>query len=121
MTRSLSVCMYVHVFMCSQLFSKNNKGCSFCHKSCYLTINLLSLSCNHYDLGLYVRKYNISMKKLCHIYIFIFFPSYFRILSMLKITHIGRNFSGMNSGSKKLQELFPGLVRRPGSEDPHRR
>jgi hypothetical protein len=28
---------------------------------------------------------------------------------LFKITHIGRNFSDMNSGSKKLQELFPGL------------
>ena len=29
---------------------------------------------------------------------------------MSKITHIGRNFSDMNSGSKKLRELFPGLA-----------
>ena len=28
---------------------------------------------------------------------------------MSKITHIGRNFSDINSGSKKVQELFPGL------------
>ena len=28
---------------------------------------------------------------------------------MSKITRIGRNFSDMNSGSKKLRELFPGL------------
>ena len=36
--------------------------------------------------------------------------SYVTNLSMLKITHIGRNFSAMYSGSKKLRELFPGLV-----------
>ena len=38
--------------------------------------------------------------------------SYVRIFSMSKITHIGRNFSDMNSGSKKLRELFPGLLMR---------
>ena len=35
--------------------------------------------------------------------------SYVRNLSMSKITHIGRNFSDMNSDSKKPWELFPGL------------
>ena len=49
------------------------------------------------------------MKKQCHICIFIFFLSYFRIMLLLKITHTGRNFSDINSGSKKLLELFPGL------------
>jgi hypothetical protein len=58
---------------------------------------------------MYLNKRLCHVKKLCHIYIFIFFQSYFRILSMSKITHIGRNISDMNSGSKKLRELFPGL------------
>ena len=30
---------------------------------------------------------------------------------MSKITHIGRNFSDMNSDSKKPWELFPGLAK----------
>ena len=29
---------------------------------------------------------------------------------MLKIMHIGRNFSDISIGSKKLLELFPGLA-----------
>jgi hypothetical protein len=32
---------------------------------------------------------------------------------MSKITHIDRNFSDMKSGSKKLRELFPGLLVSP--------
>jgi hypothetical protein len=48
--------------------------------------------------------------KLCHSYTFLFFLSYFRILSMSEITHIGRNFSDTSSGTKKLLELFPGLL-----------
>jgi hypothetical protein len=44
-----------------------------------------------------------------YLYIYIF-PVIFQNFIMSKITHIGRNFSDMKSGSKKLRELFPGMV-----------
>ena len=43
------------------------------------------------------------------IFIYSYFLCHMSGFSMSKISHIGRNFPDMNSGSKKLRELFPGL------------
>ena len=56
-----------------------------------------------------MRKMSNFQKSNSYLYIHIFYVIC-QVFSMLKITHIGRNFSDRNSGSKKLRELFPGLV-----------
>ena len=82
----------------------------FGHESFFLLMSIIN------NLGLHVHRYNTFTKKLGYFrkvkVIFIFlhkFMRYFCFYNCRKSRTSVETFSGMYSGSKKLQELFPGL------------